>query len=314
MATCCCQRRHDGRMDGETGVRAVTVVRGDVVALRDVTAAGRPGRAARRARRVRQRQVDAAAHRRRAAAAALRRGRHRRPTRDQDVAGRAPGRDGVRDRRADPVPRRGRQHGLGTAGAPGATVRSGPSGGRAGPGSSGSAGSCTASRTSSPRASAGWSASAGRWCRRRGRSCSTSRWPTWTRPNGCGYAAGSSRWCGPSAVTTLYVTHDPTEALAVADRVALLHEGRVRQLDRPGTLYDRRSTWSPRPRSRRSAWCRRGSVHAGELAGYRVGPRDPAAVGARTVRSGRSGAGARVPGRGRADRRGGRRGRRWTRW
>ena len=60
------------------------------------------------------------------------------------------------------------------------------------------------------------------------------------------------------AVTTLYVTHDPTEALAVADRVALLHEGRVRQLDPPGTLYDRPVDLVARPRSRRSAWCRRG--------------------------------------------------------
>ena len=31
------------RMDGETGVRAVTVVRGDVVALRDVTLLAGPG-------------------------------------------------------------------------------------------------------------------------------------------------------------------------------------------------------------------------------------------------------------------------------
>ncbi|HST64733.1 MAG TPA: ABC transporter ATP-binding protein [Mycobacteriales bacterium] len=40
-------------------------------------------------------------------------------------------------------------------------------------------------------------------------------------------------------VTTLYVTHDPDEALAVADRVALLHEGTVLQDGPPRSLYDR---------------------------------------------------------------------------
>jgi multiple sugar transport system ATP-binding protein len=41
------------------------------------------------------------------------------------------------------------------------------------------------------------------------------------------------------SVTTLYVTHDPAEALAVADRVALLHEGTVLQDGPPRTLYER---------------------------------------------------------------------------
>jgi multiple sugar transport system ATP-binding protein len=41
------------------------------------------------------------------------------------------------------------------------------------------------------------------------------------------------------SVTTLYVTHDPAEALAVADRVALLHEGSVRQDGPPRALYER---------------------------------------------------------------------------
>jgi multiple sugar transport system ATP-binding protein len=39
-------------------------------------------------------------------------------------------------------------------------------------------------------------------------------------------------------VTTLYVTHDPVEALAIADRVALLHEGTVLQVGPPATLYE----------------------------------------------------------------------------
>jgi multiple sugar transport system ATP-binding protein len=40
-------------------------------------------------------------------------------------------------------------------------------------------------------------------------------------------------------VTTFYVTHDQAEALAVADRLALLHEGVVRQVGRPMDLYER---------------------------------------------------------------------------
>jgi ABC-type sugar transport system ATPase subunit len=38
-------------------------------------------------------------------------------------------------------------------------------------------------------------------------------------------------------LTTLYVTHDQTEAAAVADRIALLHEGTLQQLSTPRELY-----------------------------------------------------------------------------
>jgi multiple sugar transport system ATP-binding protein len=41
------------------------------------------------------------------------------------------------------------------------------------------------------------------------------------------------------AVPTLYVTHDPAEALAVGDRVAVLHGGRLVQVDTPHRLYTR---------------------------------------------------------------------------
>jgi multiple sugar transport system ATP-binding protein len=40
-------------------------------------------------------------------------------------------------------------------------------------------------------------------------------------------------------VPAFYVTHDPAEGLAVADRVAVLHEGRVVQVGRPRELYER---------------------------------------------------------------------------
>jgi multiple sugar transport system ATP-binding protein len=73
------------------------------------------------------------------------------------------------------------------------------------------------------------------------------------------------------AVTTLYVTHDPTEALAVADRVALLHEGRVRQLDPPGTLYDRPADLVVAAMVAPIGLVPARLVQAGELAGYQVG-------------------------------------------
>ncbi|HEY7104599.1 MAG TPA: ABC transporter ATP-binding protein [Mycobacteriales bacterium] len=73
------------------------------------------------------------------------------------------------------------------------------------------------------------------------------------------------------AVTTLYVTHDPTEALAVADRVALLHEGQVRQLGPPGTLYDRPADLVVAAMVAPIGLVPARAVHAGELAGYQVG-------------------------------------------
>jgi len=42
-----------------------------------------------------------------------------------------------------------------------------------------------------------------------------------------------------SGVTALYVTHDQSEAMAIADRVALLHEGRLVQVGRPMDLFER---------------------------------------------------------------------------
>jgi multiple sugar transport system ATP-binding protein len=39
--------------------------------------------------------------------------------------------------------------------------------------------------------------------------------------------------------TTLFVTHDQVEALTMADRVAVLHEGRIIQIGTPTDIYDR---------------------------------------------------------------------------
>ncbi|MFN3347035.1 MAG: ABC transporter ATP-binding protein, partial [Candidatus Bipolaricaulaceae bacterium] len=42
--------------------------------------------------------------------------------------------------------------------------------------------------------------------------------------------------------TSVYVTHDQTEALALADRVGVMREGRLEQVDRPQNLYERPRT------------------------------------------------------------------------
>jgi multiple sugar transport system ATP-binding protein len=39
--------------------------------------------------------------------------------------------------------------------------------------------------------------------------------------------------------TMLYVTHDQVEAMTLGDRIVVMHEGRVRQVDTPATVYDR---------------------------------------------------------------------------
>jgi multiple sugar transport system ATP-binding protein len=39
--------------------------------------------------------------------------------------------------------------------------------------------------------------------------------------------------------TTLYVTHDQTEAMTMGDRVAVMHDGRLQQVDVPQALYER---------------------------------------------------------------------------
>ena len=57
-----------------------------------------------------------------------------------------------------------------------------------------------------------------------------------------------------SQTTTLYVTHDQTEAMTMGDRVAVMRGGRLEQCDVPQALYDapgepvRRRRSSARPR------------------------------------------------------------------
>lgn len=43
-------------------------------------------------------------------------------------------------------------------------------------------------------------------------------------------------------LTFIYVTHDQEEALALSDRIAVMHDGQVEQIGRPSEIYDRPST------------------------------------------------------------------------
>jgi iron(III) transport system ATP-binding protein len=50
------------------------------------------------------------------------------------------------------------------------------------------------------------------------------------------------RICKSAGFTTIYVTHDQKEALSVADRIAVLKDGRLMQVGTPGQLYHEPST------------------------------------------------------------------------
>lgn len=43
-------------------------------------------------------------------------------------------------------------------------------------------------------------------------------------------------------VTTLYVTHDQTEAMTLGDRIVVMNEGRIQQVDTPVVIYERPAT------------------------------------------------------------------------
>jgi iron(III) transport system ATP-binding protein len=50
------------------------------------------------------------------------------------------------------------------------------------------------------------------------------------------------RICKTAGFTTIYVTHDQKEALSIADRIAVLRDGRLAQVGTPGELYHRPRT------------------------------------------------------------------------
>lgn len=47
------------------------------------------------------------------------------------------------------------------------------------------------------------------------------------------------RVCSATGITTVYVTHDQKEALSLADRMAVMHAGRILEVGNPRDLYER---------------------------------------------------------------------------
>jgi multiple sugar transport system ATP-binding protein len=78
-----------------------------------------------------------------------------------------------------------------------------------------------------------------------------------------------------TGVTTLYVTHDPTEALAVGDRVAVLDGGRLLQIGTPAELYRRPGSVfvADFASSSGAGVLPARMISSGGLAGYTVGDR-----------------------------------------
>jgi len=46
------------------------------------------------------------------------------------------------------------------------------------------------------------------------------------------------QWTKQLGITTLFVTHDSVEAMEIADRIAILHAGRIEQIDAPKLIYE----------------------------------------------------------------------------
>jgi multiple sugar transport system ATP-binding protein len=51
--------------------------------------------------------------------------------------------------------------------------------------------------------------------------------------------------------TTVYVTHDQIEAMTMADRIVVMHDGIIEQIGTPLELFDRPATCSSRSSSAR---------------------------------------------------------------
>ena len=78
---------------------------------------------------------------------------------------------------------------------------------------------------------------AARWRSSRGCCCSTSRSRLSTRRYACSCARRSGRIQLELGITTLYVTHDQEEALAISDHVAVMYRGRIEQMGTPAQMY-----------------------------------------------------------------------------
>ena len=185
------------------------------------------------------RQVDPAAHDRRPRGHHLRRRAHRRPARQRAGAARPQPGDGVPELRPLPAPDGVREHRLP---APPRRARldepSCAGGSRTPPTSSSCASTWSAARRSSPAASA----SASRWA-----APSSARRDAFLFDEPLSnldaklrgqMRAEIARLQRRLRMTTVYVTHDQTEAMTLGDRVAVLRKGVLQQVATPRQLYE----------------------------------------------------------------------------
>jgi len=81
------------------------------------------------------------------------------------------------------------------------------------------------------------------------------------------------------AITSLYVTHDQEEAMALSDRVVVMDRGRALQIGSPENIYQRRRAARSRHFSDRRTCSTGASRHAANLAKTNTGLRWPALDG-----------------------------------
>ena len=252
-----CSRTRSGRPDTELpAVRASAAGRsrraeadgacGSQAAGQEVRRA--PGRARRRLRdprrRVRRprrplrlRQEHDPPDDRRPRADDRRRDRHQRPRRQRRPAARPRHRHGLPGLRALPAHDRAAEPRLRPQDARHAAGRRSPRPSPRPPRSCRSSTCSTASRSSSPAASASASPSAAPSPASRRSSSSTSRSRTSTPSSASRCAPRSSACTWRSTRTSVYVTHDQTEAMTLADRIVALRDGRIEQIGTPDDLY-----------------------------------------------------------------------------
>ncbi len=96
----------------------------------------------------------------------------------------------------------------------------------------------SAIRASSPAARNSGSRWPARWSSIRRCCCSTSRSARWT--SSCARnCRRDQRVQNTLGITAVFVTHDQSEALAMSDRIGVMRDGRLIQVDTPATIYGR---------------------------------------------------------------------------
>ena len=127
----------------------------------------------------------------------------------------------------------------------------------------------TGGRPSCPAGSSSGSAWPGRWPGVRRCTCSTSRPPTSTPTSARVFLDELVARRRDSGAAAVYATHDAEEALGLADRVALLRDGRLLQVGTPQQVYDEPvdlfaarltgpASVIDAPTGRAGCWCGRG--------------------------------------------------------